>query len=397
MGFNYEMQPFRYAASLFLTFLFVFTLSAKLRKFSDFVFLMFYLSVLIPLLSIWGLDPSLESKALIYVLFGYLVSYLIVNLKSIKPISFPYFKNSELVTISVCLIAVLYLVLWYVLSGAIFNMNFDMGRVYEFRDENSATTNIGILAYLNVWTYKVFNIFAMSYFLLKRRYFVFCCLFLVQILFFGVSAHKAVFFFPFLVLFSYFYFRKRNSLLFIPFAFSLTCLFAFMLTTVFDSNLITSIMVRRLFYVPASTTFTYFEFADNFGHIYWSNSILTSVLEYQYDKPITYVIGDYILGARSAQSYLGANNGFLSSGYLHAGFIGVLFYSLIFGYILKIFDSLAKNGVPIWISISLTIIPFRDLVISSDLFTSLLTHGLLISMFILILFRNKKYISKDSL
>lgn len=389
MGFNYEMVPNRYLLSwCFLLFL-IPTISHKLNKFSDFVFMMFFLSVMIPLSSLWGLDPELPFLPILYMTLGYYISYYIVSSKRILPIAFPYFKNSESITVGFALIMVAYLLILYSVTGAIFNMNFNMGRVYEFRQENSSLTNVGFLSYLNVWTYKVFNIFAMAYFLLKGRYFVFVILFFIQMIFFGVSSHKAVFFFPFLVLFCYFYFRKKTSLLFIPMSFFLVSLFAFLITLILDNNLITSIMVRRLFYVPASTTFTYFEFADTFGHIYWTNSILSFLGGYDYNKAITLVIGDYILGDSASEKYLGANNGFLSSGYLHAGLLGVVLYSIIFGYLLKIFDSLAKAGVPLWLSISLTVIPFRDLIISSDLFTSLLTHGLLVSMVILILFRKR--------
>ena len=387
MGFNYEMVPSRYVMSWGLLLILMPTISHMMKKFSDFVFMMFYLSIMIPITSLWGLDPELPFMPLLYVIIGYTLSYYIVSSKKIFPIGFPYFKNSEKLTIGLSVAMVLYLLAWYTLSGALFNMNFDMGRVYEFRQTNSMLTNIGFLAYLNVWTYKVFNIFLMSYFLFKKRHFLFLLSFLAQMIFFGVSAHKAVFFFPFLVLFCYLYFRKNTSLLFIPLSFFLVSLFAFSITVFLDNNLITSIMVRRLFYVPASTTFTYFEFADSFGHIYWTNSILSFLGGYEYSKAVTLVIGDYILGESSGDKYLAANNGFLSSGYLHAGFFGVIFYSFIFGYVLKIFDSLAKSGVPIWISIALTVIPFRDLIISSDLFTSLLTHGLLVSMLILILFR----------
>ena len=74
---------------------------------------------------------------------------------------------------------------------------------------------------------------------------------------------------------------------------------------------------------------------------------------------------------------------------MHAGILGVIFFSLIFVIILKIIDSLNYNSKYIWISVAIMTMPIRSLIISVDLSTAILTHGILISLILLALYRYK--------
>ena len=86
---------------------------------------------------------------------------------------------------------------------------------------------------------------------------------------------------------------------------------------------------------------------------------------------------------------MAANNGYISSGYAHAGFIGVLIYSLILGVYLKWLNVFSKNVPHIWLTIALMVTPFRSLILSSDLPTTFLTHGLIIATIMITLLRKQ--------
>jgi hypothetical protein len=294
---------------------------------------------------------------------------------------------------------VIFLIVWYFISGAASNLNFDFAKVYEYREQNASLTDSGVLSYINVWIYKVFSVFLMSHFLLKKKhsYFVLVCL--VQVFFFAVSAHKAVLFFPFLVVGIYIIFAKAKTknLVIIPLVYTSIVFCSYFLAALFDYNLIASMLIRRLFIVPAVTTYEFFYLAYDHGYIFWSNSVLSFLSDYPFDKSLSLVVGDRILGDSASYKALGANNGFISMGYVHGGLIGVTVYSLIFGVILKLFDSLSRSGIPVWLILSVSIVPIRDLLISSDLFTVLLTHGLLVTFILLMFYRNKSYVlEKDN-
>jgi hypothetical protein len=63
----------------------------------------------------------------------------------------------------------------------------------------------------------------------------------------------------------------------------------------------------------------------------------------------------------------------------------------------RIIDSLVGHALPVWVIVATFIVPMHALITSSDLLTSLLTHGILIALFILILLHkgaSKKLITK---
>ena len=76
-----------------------------------------------------------------------------------------------------------------------------------------------------------------------------------------------------------------------------------------------------------------------------------------------------------------ANTGWMGSGYMHFGFAGLLIYAFIIGLLLSIVDTLAKRR-ELGISVAILFIPFFTLFLSTDLPTAMLTHGLLLALFL---------------
>jgi hypothetical protein len=167
----------------------------------------------------------------------------------------------------------------------------------------------------------------------------------------------------------------------LPLSFSLVLLAAYLWHQFSGNMMVPSMFVRRVFFVPAQLTFAYFEFFDDHPFVLWSNSFFSGLLEYPYDVSIGALVGQYV------ESSGNANNGYVSSGFAHAGVWGVLAYTIVIGAILRFLNVLGRSGVPLWFAIALTIVPLRAALISSDLLTALLTHGLLVAMVLLILMR----------
>jgi len=119
-------------------------------------------------------------------------------------------------------------------------------------------------------------------------------------------------------------------------------------------------------------------------HVYWSNSVLSGFLPYPYDQGIAKLIGEFN-GSGAA-----ANNGFISSGFAHAGLVGVVFYSFVFSAFVLMLEKVS-SALPLWFSIAVTVVPLRSAIVSSDLFTVMLTHGLLLTLIIIILFSSNKF------
>ena len=150
----------------------------------------------------------------------------------------------------------------------------------------------------------------------------------------------------------------------------------------FDSLLPSSLFLRRVFFVVSNNTFDYFIYFSDNPKVYWSNSFITfGLLDYPYTSSPADMIGEL----RGSDSHV--NNGFFSTGYMHAGILGLFVYSVIVGFIFNIIDGISKNGVPFWFTICLTIVSIRALILSSDLLTALVTHGIIISIIVLFLFK----------
>jgi hypothetical protein len=208
------------------------------------------------------------------------------------------------------------------------------------------------------------------------------CIVLLHVFWFGITSHKAVLFFPALVLFLHTVFKHSRALSLVPLGMALVVMTSLISYYATDSLFLSGMFVRRVFFTPSHLTFTYFDFFEQNPFVYWSNSVLSSFVSYPYDDSVALVIGRYL-----NEPNAWANNSFFSTGYMHAGFLGVAIYGLAAGAILKILDSLVSMAVPLWMSLSIVIVPFFTLVTSADLTTALLTHGLGFAIFMLYLMK----------
>ncbi|WP_152523739.1 hypothetical protein [Stutzerimonas stutzeri] len=381
-GFNLDSSIINYAFSWLIYLVCLPLANGRLFKVSDYFFATALLSVFAPLTSLYGLDAARPVLPVITV-FAALVTVRFIVSVDILPLKIlPTIQQGRKIALSISLVFVCFLVVLYSSSGIELTLNFS--DVYEVRAINAERTAGGVLAYTNNWTYQIFNICLMAFALHYRRYIAFLVFFMVQIYFFSASGHKTVLFLPLLVLGVWLYFRKYSSLVFVPATFGALVVMSMLSFFSLNDVWMSSLFVRRLFYVPADLTFIYFDFFSHNEKVLWSNSILAQFTSYPYESDVPHVVGKYM-----GKEGMAANNGFVSSGYAHAGVFGVIFYSLILGFILRFINYIASGVLPIWLAVSLTVVPLRALLISSDLFTVMLTHGLIVAIVLMFFARCK--------
>lgn len=385
-GYYVNFNVFNYVLSWMIFMCGFFVVKDRIQKVSDYFFVTAFLGFLTPISVLYGYDSDRSFFPVFVSLMAILFTNFISKTKLITFRNTPVFKNGLDIVVAVSVISVVFLIFWYFVSGVSFNL--DLSKVYDFRDVNAEKSASGIFSYTNNWTYKIFNMTLFSLSLLYRRYFFAVLVLVVQVYFYAASAHKSVLFFPLIILSIWFYFRRTNSLVIVPVAFSLVIISTLISYYLLGDLFLSSLFSRRVFIVPANLTYVYFDFFSYNQHVYWSNSIFSSFLTYPYDLSLSHVVGRF-MGSEA----LGANNGFVASGYAHAGLLGVLFYALLIGFILKFVNDITYNLLPLWFSVSLTVVPLRNLLISSDLFTVMLTHGFIVALIIILLARSKKYVS----
>lgn len=383
-GFFYNFNLLNYLFSWFLFLISLSFINKRLIKVSDYFFITALLAVIAPLTVVYGYDymrsffPVIVTIIVVIIIKVFVsIRIPLISMKSIRTV-----KHGLAFSVLVSLCFVIFLLMLFSFKGVNFNLN--LLDVYDYRSGNKDLVGGGILSYTNNWTYQIFNVFLFSLTLLYKRYFLAIIFFLIQVLFFAGSAHKTILFLPILILGVWFYFRKYKSLIIVPVMFSIVIMLTLSTYFLFDDLIATSMFSRRVFFTPADLTFKYFEFFSSEPFVFWSNSIFSGFIEYPYDLKLTHVIGSYI-----GKENVGANNGFISSGYAHAGLFGILFYAIILILVLRFLDDTTYRTMPVWFAVSLVIVPIRSILISSDLLTVMLTHGFIVALMLVYFLRRK--------
>jgi hypothetical protein len=252
------------------------------------------------------------------------------------------------------------------------SLNFDLSKVYDHRSMYAESYSSGFFGYLNSWVYKIFSVILLLWSISKNKKIVYFFTIFIVVLLFGLSGHKSALISLFLVPFFYYVYKSKkpvNSLIYILLSFlGLSYIYLY-----YSEDLMYgSIIFRRSLMTPSELNYKYLEFFSNNSFVYWSDGILKNFNARVYDVNIPYVIGRYL-----GSDELGANTGFIATGYAQAGFFGIFLYTVICIVIMNFINLVAKRNKK-YVAISIIFIPLSTLFISSDLATTLLTHGLLI-------------------
>ena len=239
-GFVLDISFIKYFEGWLIYLLFLSFTPHILEKTSDFIINNLLFSFLTPLLVFYSLSNAVREHLYI-VLGGILIIYLFRRGKIIK---LPNIKHGHNYAYLLCFLSVVSTSLWLVFSGGLNFFNLDFSRVYEFRRDVGEVINIGLMGYLNTWAFKVFGPFLLIVFLSSRMYFFASLVFLLHLFWFGVSSHKAVLFYPFVILFVFIWFKNNRGLSIIPISLTLVMSFSYFIFLIFDNITYGSLFIR---------------------------------------------------------------------------------------------------------------------------------------------------------
>ena len=379
-GFFYEFNILRLIET-WIIYVFILQFAPiRVEKPSDFYICYMLFFVLTPLIVFFCWSGA--SRYNFYTIFSIVpVIYLTKLLPQIKINTVNF---SRYLPIGLCILIIFVASIWMIVSGGIAKFNLDMDLVYQYRGDVDKVINVGFFSYINSWASNVAAPFLLAICLWYKKYLFAFLMILVHVFFYGVTSAKGIIFYPVLILFVRYAFSKNTKLYIIPLALFSISIFSLLLYFWIDDLFIFSLLVRRNLFVPAYLSFIYLEFFQANQFIFWSQNFMSFLIDYPYDSIAAEMISRYI-GEPSGH----ANNSFIVIGFMHAGFLGILLYGFIFGLILRLYDVLAYKTLPIWVAISLLIIPMHSLITSADLPTSLITHGMALGILILFLMRRK--------
>lgn len=318
---------------------------------------------IIPLTSFLFYNPQNLSFIIQEFIFWTFFFLLILNF---KPFSFGSIINItfivDLVSI-VCSLVVLYVS--FVYAG--FRIHLSLEDIYLLRMEARGYNMPTLLQYAHSASSNLVPICIVYYILKRKPAFIFFLVF-IGILNFSIAGHKSTLF-KILLCLGLFYARKtdfKKVLLPIIIVLLLFCVLEF---SIFNTNSIATIVVRRMFYMPNLLDSLFFSYVDSDNPLLFDSSAY-SKLQFQ--------IGDYFFGSEDMR----ANNGFFSDAYANLGRLGCFVYPLIYSIIFRaLFGAVANLHKAFVVYSSLLFVLTLG---SSSFTTSLLTHGLF-ALFVLLL------------
>lgn len=239
------------------------------------------------------------------------------------------------------------------------------------------------IGYILNWSKILFPF--LIYVLLKRKKFIIAIIVIVfSLLLYGIDGKKSVLFNMIIAIIAPYLYTNR-LLKYLPIFLLIILLMAIIENIVFSTNVISAIVVYRIFILPSHLSQNYYDFFSKNGFDYFRQSIMRYIgFKSKYEIPVGFIIGanyDYY------DPNVNSNNGLFGDAFMNFGFLGVIIMPILFYFAFKIYNYMVGECDEKFIIIFL--IPLISAFINGPFFTVMLTNGFLISIILLRLFFKK--------
>ena len=378
LGFLWTPQPFKILEGFLCTLVISFILPTKFRQPSDILIHVQMLFPILPMLTLYGAQNG--PRGYLYVaLLAFLTMYLLATKIRFKAVRIgrslsPKLYQSLLLLTGWCAISII------ILDGGWRYFNLNIWRVYEFR--SAAAHNLPtIFGYINPMVSKVVFPFSLLIAIVKKERLFALFSIAGSIMMFGLTSHKGPLFYPFVVMAFYYILNLSNVIFWLLSGYSFLIIVSIVLFKFWNIISFSSLITERIYYVPAYLNYLYYDFFSNHSFTWWARSKITfRLLDYQYSFDVPHLIGATYLNRPEC----GANTGWIGSGYSAGGFLGMFLCAFIAGIFLALINAYGKI-IDYRIITAILIVPLLAMFMSSDIFTSLLTDGLLLVLLFLML------------
>lgn len=380
---------FMYLVPVFLNFF----MSAEINKPSDFLAWIYFFLVVIPTVS---LSPFLSNDFYTGVISCALVSIVALILLSISKIPeskiIPYVKGlSDFAMINlITVITFFFIIIIYL------NYSFNLSKILDlsifvdtytirsdFRDVKAGSSSIA--GYAIFWLAKVLLPFYICYGLaFNKRIFILLGLFL-QLMIFSVSAHKS-FIFSIILIFAIFLLLKIKAKFYQwIFSFTLFTIISLVLYKFLNFNLLVDVFVRRAIITPGVLSNWWVNYFNNNKFANFENSSLGVFFESNYQFAAPFVIGKHYFGSE----WTSANVNFATDAYGNAGWFAVFVFVFVLSIMLLIINKYSNISERHFIFVVLLSVPTFWSLIETSFISVMVTHGLFLTVLIILFFRNK--------
>lgn len=354
---------------------------------SDIFLHLLFLFPLLPMIVIYAVGAG-DFNLVLWSYFG-LVFVFFFNRVPVNYKQLAIFNVETVAVFAAVLTVIIILLLAYYLG---FNsLSFDVTNLYLQRAKIDESLPL-FFGYLTFLVTKVLLPLLLAFALLtnKNRILTIGFSLIAALLMFGYTYHRTPLAVPFAIAAIYFITQSRYGLAVLLSGFTMLVLFALATDQVTIGAIVREV-IYRLYFVPALTNFAYYDFFQSNPFVFFSDSKLSlGQLKYPYSQSVPFLIGPYV-------GHIGShvNTGWLGSGYMQAGGVGILFYGALIGMLFRLIDKIAQNLNNLQLVVCTTFLPIFWIFMSSDLPSVLLTHGLGVALLLLLATR-KFSASEDS-
>jgi hypothetical protein len=245
-------------------------------------------------------------------------------------------------------------------------------QVYDLRLEARMWNMPVVLSYLWTMTKTILPVYFIYFLSNKNRK---LCVFIAFIIFinFSINGTKATLFYLFIALIGYKFFKREKNIQMYLWGLVGVSLIGFMEWGLLNTQFIDNFVIRRVEFVPAMLNYQYYDFFSTHEFDFMRTSFLRHL---GVDSPYANEGVANTIGTFMGSSEMKANNGLFSDAYFNFGVIGILTFPFFLVLWLRIMDAhaVAVDKKLLFMPVVATVIP----IISTSLFTCLLTHGLIV-------------------
>lgn len=381
-GFALEIDIFKMVESYFAAIIIILLLPISEKKVSSIALKVLNIIMIIPIFSLYYLKS--QSREYFYaVLVSFLITILITKLQLFR------IKNQKInFNLIVNIVMTMNTLVVYVgmiyFNGPPKLQLLDLSQVYNVR--GTIDYGYSFMNYLVSWQGVIINPYLMISYLQKKNKNKFTIITLLQLILYLITGNRAFFLYSFLIIALVYFLRKRSFI--ISFTKGMIAFLIISLITFFSgvNKWIASLMLYRTLFLPAQISFQYHDFFSVNGFVKLSHSIF----EMFFREPI-YNNNPVLIIGETYYKNNHPNTGYLGDAFMNFGFIGMIVFSLVFGVVLMLIDSLSNTEYKKVVSKAFIIILMISLT-NVGLLTTLFNGGM--ALYILILwgsYDNKIY------
>lgn len=377
-GLIYEPNFYKCVLSYLIFFALLIVIPKNFSKTSSYLINIIFIFTITPLLSFyWQSDSSTIYIVFCTLSFALTCLLLKLNIKVKR-------KRSLLKLISIeytlIFIIVIFLVAFSLAYGFPDFRALNFQNVYSVRGERTYTTAWG---YLINWIPSAFIPSLMCISMYKNKRILTFLTIMIQVYMYLFTANKTVLFSVALILISFYIIRKNKN-------FSISWIWILMISQAiaaivywsFGTIDLISIVPVRLSNIPAQISFDHYNFFSLNQKLYFSETIIGRLLGIESPYPVfsTYLV--------SRSKIANANTGYLGDAYDNGGFILMIIYSMIVGFVLRFVD---RISIPKLLPVFVSVLTYSMIILNdAPLLTTLLTGGLTLNILILYIFRTQE-------